>query len=300
MVDRIHRIVAGNPDADQDAYAQEFLRDRGNGEGVVAIGWGETGDITNMNEQQLAEACKGFDNPSEAKNVLLRFRDRIGNNEPVIAYKSPNTIVAVGRIRSDYFFDDKDNLGSPGGLHYPHMRRVFWRGKPRMFNRNLLPDDFAPSVAIPGTFKTLEYDFDLIEAELDRIPDEIQQEKVVRAEDEEQMRLYFKSNIKELEPGLVALNERDTSVGEADILCKEGDAWVVIEVKKTASDSAAGQLLGYMAAIKEDKNAAKVRGIVAAEDVTDRLVKALSFAKSHGMDLSIYRCRLKFEPSKVL
>lgn len=287
MLDNIHRIVAGHEN--QDAYAEAFLK-----HGVVAIGW-DVGDISKMNGDEIEKiATKNFDNPQEGKNTLLRFRDKIAKGDPVIAYKSPNTIVAVGRIVGDYYYDDKDNLGSSKGLQYPHKRKVEWIEKPQMFNRMFLPEDFRNTVSIPGTFKTLEYDFNIIEKELDKIPDETEKEKVLEVENEEQIRLYFKDNIKQLESELIALDERNTSVGQVDILAKAGNSWVVIEVKRNASDSCVGQLLGYINAIKEEKNTDKVRGIIIAQSISDRVKKAIS-----GLNIAIYICELKFVAKKV-
>lgn len=274
----------------QDAYAEAFLK-----HGVVAIGW-DVGDISKMNGDQIEKKAKAEDygNPQEAKSVLLRFRDKISIGDPVIAYKSPNTIVAVGRIVSDYYYDDKDNLGSSKGLCYPHKRKVEWREKPRMFDRMFLPEDFRTVVSIPGTFKTLGYDFSIIEKELNKVPDEAEKEKVLEVESEEQMRLYFKNNIKQLEPDLVTLDERDTSVGQVDILAKARDFWVVIEIKRNASDSTVGQLLGYINAVKEEKNTDKVRGIIIAESITDRVKKAIV-----GLNITMYTCELRFVAKKV-
>jgi len=293
MGDNIHRIVAG--DKNQDAYTEEFLK-----VGVVAVGWDEVGNISYLSEEQLAKACEKYDNPKEAKSVLLRFRDKIKIGDPVIAYKSPNTIIAVGRITSEYFFDDKDNLGSSKALGYPHKRWVTWREKPRVFDRNFLPDDFSSLVSIPGALKTLEYDFSVIEKELDKVPEEAEKEKVLDVESEEQMRLYFKNNIKQLEPDLVALDERDTSVGQVDILAKAGDFFVIIELKRNAADSAIGQLLGYMGAIKEDKTTDKVRGIIIAESITNRIKKAIEFLNTFDLNISLYTCKLKFVAKKVI
>lgn len=293
MVDNIHRIVTGHEN--QDVYAEEFLIT-----GVIAVGWYETGDISYLTKEQLRIACNSCENPREAKSVLLRFRDKIKIGDPIIAYKSPNTIVAVGRIAGEYFFDDKDNLGSLKGLGYPHKRKVTWREKPRMFDRNFLPDDFSSLVALPGTFKTLEYDFSIIEEELDKIPEEAEKKKVLEVESEEQMRLYFKGNIQQIDPDLVALDERDTSAGQADILAKAGDTWVIIEMKREATDSAIGQLLGYMSAIKEDKNTDKFRGIIIAEKATNRVKKTIELLNTFDIDISLYTCKLRFEIKKIL
>ena len=165
MLENIHRIVAGHER--QDAYAEAFLR-----YGVVAVGW-HMDDISNMTGEEIEKqaSMRKYRNPKVAKDTLLRFRDKINIGDPVIAYKSPNTIVAVGRITSDYFYDNKDDLGSSDGLHFCHKRKVNWREKPRMFDRIFLPEDFRNVVSIPGTFKTLQYDFSKIEKTLDNVPE---------------------------------------------------------------------------------------------------------------------------------
>lgn len=289
MGDSIHRIVAGHEN--QEAYAEAFLKHE-----VVAIGW-DVGDITTMDGDEIEKMAKakGYKNPQQAKNVLLRFRDNIARGDPVIAYKTENIVVAVGRIIGDYYYDNKDNLGSPKGLDFPHKRKVEWREKPRMFNRAYLPEDFRDHVCIRGTFITLSYDFSIIEKELNEVPEEATIRKGLEVESEEQIRLYFKNNIEQLEPDLVALGERDTSVGQVDILAKAGDFWVVIEVKRYASDSVVGQLLGYINAIKEEENTDKVRGIIIAESISDRVKKAIV-----GLNITMYTCELKFVAKKVM
>ncbi len=127
MTGRIHRIVAGHQN--QDAYAKAFLK-----YGVVAIGW-DIGDISKMDDDEIEDAIKkgNFDQKlSYIKKVLLDFKDktRIDKGDYVIAYKSPNTVVAVGKIDGDYYYNDEDNLGSPTGLNYPNKRRVKWMEKP--------------------------------------------------------------------------------------------------------------------------------------------------------------------------
>lgn len=295
MVDNIHRIVAGHEK--QELYADEFLKTE-----VVAVGWGKVGDISDLTAEQLQAECEKYDyeNPTEAKNVLLRFRDKIKVGDPVIAYKSPNTVIAIGRIVGDkYFYNDKDYLGSLKELAYPHKWKVNWKEKPRMFDRNFLPDDFSSLVSIPGTFKTLKYDFSTIEEELDKVPEETKKQKVLEVESEEQMRLYFKNNVKQIEPDLTIIDERDTSVGQADILAKENDVWVVIELKRNASDSSVGQLLGYMSAIKEDKNTDRIRGIIIAESISDRVKKAIDLLNTLNLKISLYTCELKFVTKKA-
>lgn len=288
----IHRIVTGHEK--QDMYAEQFLRTN-----VVAVGWSEVGDITNMKKGELKEVCKDKlpkgENVKEATSVLSRFKDKIKIGDYVIAYKSPNTIVAVGEVVSDYFFNDKDKLGDPNGLHYAHKRRVNWKEKPRMFNRNFLNENLSSTVSVPGTLITLEYDIGNLEKELEKIPEEEEKEKLVEVESEEKIRLYYKNNIEQLGKSFTSLDDRETSIGQVDILAKDGDFWVVIEVKRNASDSSVGQLLGYMGAIKNDKRTDKIKGIIIAESFNDRVKKARDFLRDSNIKITLYKCRLKFE-----
>lgn len=182
MLENIHRIVTGHEK--QDLYAEAFLKYN-----VVAVGW-YMDDISNMRSEEIEKQAeiRGYDNPKEGRHVLLRFRDKIEIGDPVIAYRSPNTIVAVGKIVSDYFYDNKCDLGSAEGLCYPHMRKVNWREKPRMFDRIFLPEDFRNIVSIPGTFKTLQYDFSKIERALDNVP-EITENNIIRAKNNQSVNI---------------------------------------------------------------------------------------------------------------
>ena len=80
MVDNIRRIVAGREN--QDAYAEAFLK-----YGVVAVGW-DVGDISKMNGDQIEKMAEaeGYDNPQEAKSVLLRrcFQSTMSTINPAI------------------------------------------------------------------------------------------------------------------------------------------------------------------------------------------------------------------------
>ncbi len=172
----IQRVVIGHKK--QDMYAEQFLRTN-----VLAVGWYEVGDITNMKKGELKKVCKDKlpkgENVKEATSVLSRFKDKIKIGDYVIAYKSSNTIVAVGEVVSDYFFNDKDKLGDPNGLHYAHKRRVNWKEKPRMFNRNFLNENLSSTLSVPETLITLEYDIENLEKELEKIPEEEEKEKLV-------------------------------------------------------------------------------------------------------------------------
>lgn len=288
LTHRIHRIVAGWSGGDQDQYAEAFLKG-----GVVAVGWGRVGDVSNMKGDEIKRRAAGPDwSGQEAKNVLLRFRDSISIGDPVIAYKSPNCVVAVGRVTGRYYYDKSDQLGSLRGLRFPHKRKVRWREKPRMFDRRFLPADLSSRLAARGTLTSFDYDYGKLNRELDGIPGAA---GLIDIRDEEQIRAYFKHNIRKLHRGFVAVDERSTSVGPVHILAKCGDFCVVIEVKRNASDAAVGQLLRYMAAIRREKKTSKVRGVIIAEGIPEHVRQTV-----RGLNISVYACQASLEIKRVL
>ena len=105
---------------------------------------------------------------------------------------------------------------------------------------------------------------------------------------------YIKNNFGEIGEGLKLIgDEYPTSVGDADFVAMDGKKTVVIEVKMgTAQDSAIGQLLGYMNAIRNrDKEKKDVYGILIAEDFSPRVKMA---AKSDDVRLKKFRAKLEF------
>ena len=87
------------------------------------------------------------------------------------------------------------------------------------------------------------------------------------------MHKYFKENLDQISPSLKLYknNQKDgyeyyiPTIGEIDLLCKEGNDYVVIEFKKNkASDKVIGQTLRYIGWIKEHmcQNNESVRGII--------------------------------------
>lgn len=167
MADKIYRIVTG-PKINQELHANDFLRNN-----VVGIGFFRVGDISDMTESQLENKCAiyGLSSP-HVKETLLRFRDEIKIGDIVIAYKFRNTVVAIGRIVSKYFFDNNYNRDSEeelGKLGLPHRRKVIWRKKPQFFNRKLLPYDFSSQLIRRGTIIPIYYNFNKIEEVLEKI-----------------------------------------------------------------------------------------------------------------------------------
>lgn len=157
MLDNIHIIKTGGVDTIfQIRHANDFIENN-----VVGIGFYLVGDISEMTEGELLKKVYKIykDEGPRIKGYLLRLRDKIKIGDPFITYMSPNTIVAVGRIKGKYFFDKRYNMDSKEGLGLPHRRKVEWIKEPQFFSRYELPDYVSKRVALPPTFITIKYDF---------------------------------------------------------------------------------------------------------------------------------------------
>ncbi len=115
---------------------------------------------------------------------------------------------------------------------------------------------------------------------------------------ERDLQIALRSNIQQLEEGLVVIDggkEFVTEAGRIDILAKDAAGTiVVIELKAgKASPQALTQLLAYIGVIGErgDEN---VRGILVAADFHPRIVFAVKAIPS--VQLRRYRFRFTFEP----
>lgn len=288
---RISRIITGHKD--HDKYARLFSEN-----GVVAVGWCEVGDISGMTRNEIisaAEKAKNIDNPPYVASVLVSFRDEIKVGDPVFAYKTGNIVACVGFVDGEYYFDDSDELGDCDKMGYPHKRKVRWIGEPTNFHRNLLPESVSEELAKRGTLRIFQYDFSEIEESLKEIPESSMFGRIITVESEEQIKNYIINNHKELDENFELVgSEVETSVGNIDVLGKIGDEYVVVEIKRQASDSAVGQILGYMSAFKEENKLHSIRGIILAEDFDPRVKMAV-----RSLNVSLYQCRLKFEITKM-
>lgn len=161
MLDNIQIIkTGGEKTIFQVDHANDFIK-----YSEIGIGFYKVGDISKMIEDELLEkACKIYkEEGPRIKGCLLRFRDKIKVGDLVIAYRSPNTIVAVGRITSGYFFDERRNRDSEEGLGLPHRRKVEWIKESLNISRYKLPDYVSKRAALPSTFITINYDSKEIE-----------------------------------------------------------------------------------------------------------------------------------------
>lgn len=121
----------------------------------------------------------------------------------------------------------------------------------------------------------------------------------VEVSNEKQVQNYIWNNKENilLEDGLNITNrEHDTGAGFVDFFGIDKEKVpVLIEVKLNASDSAIGQLVGYMQAIKEKVGYDNVRGILVTQDFSSRVKMA---SKNIGLKIVRFNVELKFTEEK--
>jgi len=286
-----------NPQRAAELFAEEE---------VVAVGWADLGDIRRKGKDELKAFLMKEWGQSEQESAmgaasLLRFRDEISVGDLVFAYKGQNKVALVGEVIGDYEFNDKNKVGNlDGEIGYPNQRRVNWWKRPRNFDRSYLPEDLSVRVALPGTIHIFDVDDSYMEElkeVLQNIPSEEVMERILEVEDEDEIKKFMGTHrLDEIEKELTIIQpEYPTSVGNMDFLAKDMNEFnVIIEVKVKADDGAVGQVLGYMQAYKEESSTKNVRGIIVAEEFTNRCKKA---AKASGLEL--YQCKKMFVFSKV-
>jgi RecB family endonuclease NucS len=121
---------------------------------------------------------------------------------------------------------------------------------------------------------------------------------------ERDLQEYLSRDLSQLEPGLQLYTEDEltgrevsTEAGKIDILATDSKGTlVVIELKANiASYSSLGQILSYMASIKEEIGKDSVRGIIVAEEFD----KKLKLAVTQVDNVSLVKYKVKFDFEKI-
>lgn len=278
--------------------AELFLK-----EGVVAVGWSEFGDLTGLTYEKIKQVSKKKWKSSEHKaasdaSQLVAFRDQIHKGDIVFAYKLDNMVALVGEVTGNYKYYTRNSVGDPKGeIYYANQRKVKWFNTPRNFDRHFLPKALSEFVALQGTISIRSYDRAKLEKALKDIPSHETVTKALEIHDEDEIKDYMEKHLNEVEPDLeLVKREHATSEGPMDFLAKDKNGFhVVIEVKMAADDSSVTQLRRYMRAYKEDKgNAAKIRGVLVAENLSKRCLDDIKDLNDHGMNIAVYKCSKKF------
>ena len=119
---------------------------------------------------------------------------------------------------------------------------------------------------------------------------------------ERDLQEYLSRDLSQLEPGLQLYTDEDlsgrevsTEAGRIDILAKDiKNIAVVIELKASKSTySTLGQILSYMASIKNELKIESVRGIIVAEEFDNKL--KLAVTQANNVRLVKYKVKFDFE-----
>jgi len=178
--------------------------------------------------------------------------------------------------------------------HYPSFPKILFTvgpGKVRLYD----PD------------KDGEFDIDKVQ-----ITDVETEDQLIAEEDAVEVKLslerdlqeYLSRDIAQLEPGLQLFTDEgltgrevSTEAGKIDVLAKDNnEKLVVIELKASrASYSTLGQILSYMASIKNELEFDSVRGII----VADEFDKKLKLAVTQVNNVSLIRYKVKFDFERI-
>jgi hypothetical protein len=283
---------------DQEKAAELFLR-----EGVVAVGWEVVGDFRKKDREEIKSILKRKWKQTEHESAkgasqLLMFRDQVKVGALVFAYKANNKVALVGNIVGEYQYNVRNKVGDQeGDIAYPNQRKVKWWESPRDFDRTFLPRKLSDWVARPGTISVSEYDRKKLYAILQKIPSQETVIKALEIQNEDEIKDYMEKHLDEVESNLTLIErECETSSGPMDFLAKDRrGTHTVIEVKMQADDTTATQIRRYMRSFKNDKRISKVRGIIVAQVFTKIGVDEARELIEHGYQLSLVKCKKKFE-----
>lgn len=96
---------------------------------IVAIGWNEIGDLSNIKDLDEIKALIESNYPQQKKNQkavsagqVRRFRFEFNIKDHVVTYDPDNRVYLVGEINSDYNY-------APTTCDLPHTRKVNWLGE---------------------------------------------------------------------------------------------------------------------------------------------------------------------------
>lgn len=120
---------------------------------LIAIGWSRAGDLSQYaNLSQLAAAferegwASGMWNTGDTQ--LWNFRVHCVRNDIIIAYKR-GFILSVGKVDSDYYYDEENIIDEEWEVGYSHRRDVNWLPRTRkdIINDGILygnpPDNYG-------------------------------------------------------------------------------------------------------------------------------------------------------------
>jgi predicted Mrr-cat superfamily restriction endonuclease len=128
-------VIAPYLSTEQEAFQQVWEYDLRNG--VIAIGWRELGDVSELTEDQLKARIRevyGDRNLTLSFNMLWRFYHVVEPGDMVIARRGRKTIAAVGSVIARAFYNEemgRERGGSSKEGSYPNFISVQWQNEGR-------------------------------------------------------------------------------------------------------------------------------------------------------------------------
>lgn len=149
---------------------EEFLD-----QGIVAIGWHEIGNLEGATKSDIRESLEAAHGDWSNRKVGMgvgqidRFVNTFAEDDFVVVPDGGD--VYIGRIASDYFWNDD---AATGGTGHPNQRSVDWEFDGNPVSRSSLPGQLHDSLKGQLTVYSLD---------ADRVEDLVESEVVVRSRD---------------------------------------------------------------------------------------------------------------------
>jgi restriction system protein len=280
---------------------------------VIAIGWGQMGDISSFDENQLKEKIdKTYTDLNQGQktlyfNSIWNFWHNIQLGDIIIARKGRKRIAAVGKVTGTAFYDEKmgkDRMPDRNGNFYKFFISVDWIND----KKDIVFDKQVFSMLTIYEITESKYEL-LLKGKLPDEPEEPESEIINKSEFymEKYLEDFIVSNFKTIFPENLELYQDEegndssqylTDVGRIDILAKDKktNTYIVIELKKgKESDKVVGQILRYMGWVKENLavNNEEVKGLIICKEIDQKLKYAVSVIK----DISVKCYHIDFRLS---
>lgn len=139
-------LTRSNPAS--ESYGSKFLD-----EGFIAIGWGEVGDLSLVEYEEIRKRiekfCTYIQSPGQLRiplSALHHFRNSMHLGDFLLMPDVDTSKVHVGQIIGEYFFNKEDSL-------IAHRRKVLWNTSP--MQRSRLSDELRGSLQTQRTIANL-------------------------------------------------------------------------------------------------------------------------------------------------
>ena len=267
---------------------------------LVVIGWNELekdlNEYRTLNKKEFFKEAlplieTAYESNAKANSMiagqLFRFSSLMEIGDIVLVPKTQDGKIYIGTIDGDYNYHEEQ----PDEFGYRHRRKVKWI---KTISTQDISQGLRSSMGAMMTIFSVNKYADEIEPLLSK--DIIANENIESLENfglESQLEDFIVENWDKLElnknysilkeDGEIVGQQYTTPVGRIDILAKskDGKEWLVIELKKgKSSDEVVGQMLRYIAWIKENEAGSdeNVKGLIITKDQDEKLKYSLKAA----------------------